>query len=262
MTPLSKSWHEHPVYVAAVAVAGTIGLSVLLYKEVLLPAQMAARDFKIEELRRGIDLLTNQKFDLEQQLRQAGTLNSATTKKFEEKLNQVNSELIKTTTTLNEYKIGNLFFNGSPYPIEFGKVKVGQSIHLVSQKYPDAQLEKMDGYWSAKVEHPYFSNVAFYFFEKDDNPIYQIRYSARYSTDVGPDFLQNHIELILGDPLAVSERHFIWSAQQNLAIYKDEDHAFVLGKQGQPPGGWERPLIRFLEKQNTRTSEINQKPQQ
>ena len=43
-----RGWVEHPVYVAGLSVAGTIAICIMVYKEVLLPAQMATSEFKIE----------------------------------------------------------------------------------------------------------------------------------------------------------------------------------------------------------------------
>lgn len=260
MTSPSKSWHEHPVYVAAVAVAGTIGLSILLYKEVLLPAQMAARDFQIEELRRINDSLSNQKFDLEQKIRDFEVTQNSIRKNLEEALTQVRGDLTKKTTELNEYKKGSLFLNGSPYPVGLDEIKIGQSIHTISQKYPDEKTKKQDGYWSVDIDHPYFKDITFYFWEEADYPIYQISYSAGYLTDVGPEFLQTQIERTLGMPLKIADDHFIWHTRQNLAVYKGDDHYFILGEQGQPPGGWERHIIRFVEKSNLEANESTQKP--
>jgi outer membrane murein-binding lipoprotein Lpp len=151
----AKAWLEHPLYVGAVAVAGTLLLCIPLYKEVLLPAQTASLQYQTEELERSLTQAeTTAKAAKDRENRLAGEMETQA------------QTISRLSTGLNELKTGSLFLDGSVYPIGYEKVRIDDSIDILTKHYPGATIaQKTEDYWSVKVEHPFFRHITYYFRE-------------------------------------------------------------------------------------------------
>lgn len=168
----NRSWVDHPVYVAGVSVAGTIAICIALYKEILLPAQMAASDYKVSELERQLKDVKAQKLITEQAAEKDISSNSSEKKQLSGELASVRAMLEKTKLELSNFKLGNLFFEGGIYPSSFDKVKIGQPISIVEKVFAGALIKKEDGFVTVDVDHPFFGNVVYYYSDEAPQNIY------------------------------------------------------------------------------------------
>ena len=241
-----RSWAEHPVYVAGVSVAGTIAICIALYKEVLLPAQMAASDYKVSELERQLKDANAQRLIIEQVAQKTKNSNLSEKKQLSSELGLVKAELEKTKLEFSNFKLGNLFFEGGVYPSSFDKVKVGQPISVVEKVYKGLHVKKEDGFITVNVDHPFFGSVVYYYLDDAPQNIYQIMYMARYGAElaVGGNYLQGQLEKAFGGPVKMSEDKFYWKASGGFNIFKDDD-TFLITTGNNRPGGWDRLIERY-----------------
>lgn len=245
-----RGFSDHPVYVAGVAVAGTIALSVAVYKEVILPAQLAASEFKISELSRQLAQETKRREILiDSSAKEKAELNSA--------LNTASGELQATKTKLDivnreleAAKLGALFIEGLSYPTAFDKVKVGQSISEVNKIYLASQVEENqdNGFVSVRVEHPFFHNVVYYY--GDSRNISHILYMAPYGIEnkVPLGYLQDSLRRAFGEPVEMEKDKYVWPLKSGLFIFKDDDRSVIVAADRVVPVSWERVIERFAKK--------------
>ncbi|WP_103311214.1 MULTISPECIES: hypothetical protein [unclassified Pseudomonas] len=242
-----RSWVDHPVYVAGVSVAGTIAICIALYKEVLLPAQMAASDYKVSELERQLKDVNGQKLIAEKHIESNKFSYLAEKARLSSDLASIKVELEKTNLELSRLKLGNLFFEGGIYPSSFDKVKVGQSVSAVEKKFEGFSIKKEDGFVTVEVAHPFFGSVVYYYLDDASQTIYQIMYMSKYGADssVGSDYLQVQLEQAFGEPLKMAEDKFFWKVQSEFNIFKDDENSFVISTGNNRPGGWDRVIDRY-----------------
>lgn len=240
------SWVDHPVYVAGVSVAGTIAICIALYKEVLLPAQMAASDYKVGELERQLKDVSAQKLIIEQVAEKTKDSSLSEKRQLSGELASVKAILEKTNLEFSSFKLGNLFFEGGVYPSSFDKVKIGQSISIVEKVFAGSLIKKEDGFVTVDVDHPFFGNVVYYYSDDAPQNIYQIMYMSRYGFGkvVGANYLQVQLEKAFGEPIKMAEDKFYWKIKGGFNIFKD-DESFLITTGDNRPGGWERVIERY-----------------
>jgi hypothetical protein len=247
-----RGFSDHPVYVAGVAVAGTIALSIGVYKEVVLPAQLAASEFKISELSRQLTQETEKRELL---------INSSAKEKAElsSALNAASGELQATKTKLDAVnreleaaKLGALFVEGLSNPVAFDRVKVGQSISEVKKAYPSSQIEEDEdeSFVSVKVDHPFFYNITYYYNYSNSHNISHILYMAPYNIEdkVPAGYLQDSLRRAFGEPVEMEDGKYVWRLKNELFIFKDAGNSFVVAANGVVPGSWGRVIERFAKK--------------
>lgn len=247
-----RGFSDHPVYVAGVAVAGTIALSIAVYKEVVLPAQLAASEFKISELSRQLAQEAKQReLLIVSSAKEKAELNSA--------LNTTSSELQAAKTKLDivsreleAAKLGALFVEGLSYPVAFDKVKVGQPISEVKKVYLASQIEENEDrdFIAVKVEHPFFYSVVYYNGYSDTGNISHILYMAPYNikSKVPSGYLQDSLRRAFGEPVEMEKNKYVWPLKNGLSIFKSDDESVIVAADGVVPGNWERVIERFAKK--------------
>jgi hypothetical protein len=219
----SPNWKDHPIVVAAVAVAGTIGLAVLLVKEVILPTYTASLTNKIASLSAEV-------FDLR-----------ASKKGAEEKLSYLQTQVDELEGKLTQAQYANLFMFGSPYPVGFGQVQVGEPVSKIDTVYPVAFIDKQEsGYWTVSDQHKLFNRITYYFDEKlPQKPITHILFFISYPAKVDENFLQNKLVEVLGVPKQWDRKnYFSWNTQAKVDVYKNGQDEFIVMEKGSRPGFW------------------------
>lgn len=241
-----RGWAEHPVYVAGVSVAGTIAICIALYKEVLLPAQMAASDYKVSELERQLKDANAQRLIIEQVAEKAKDSNFSEKKQLSSELVSVKAALERTKLEFSNFKLGNLFFEGGVYPSSFDKIKVGQPIGMVWKVYEGVNIKKEDEFVTVSVDHPFFGHVVYYYSDDAPQNIYQIMYMSRYGADAatGEGYLQAQLEKTFGTPIKMADDKFYWKVSGGINIFKDDDSLLITTGDNRP-GGWDRIIQRY-----------------
>ena len=214
----STSWKDHPLAIAAIAVSGTIVLGVLLVKEVVLPVYTVSLQNKLSELSNVKSLLVE----------------------TEEKAAKLQARLERTEKDLFAVQQINLFGLGNPYPATLDKVRLGDSVDAVLSAYPDAKVQKSDGYWSIELPKSIFRYVAYFFDEKSETRnITHISFKFGYK--VPDSFLQEKLIATLGVPFVYSQKGFFsWEVNGVAEVYKPADDEFMIMREGYRPGYWPR----------------------
>ncbi|WP_455887042.1 hypothetical protein [Pseudomonas rustica] len=247
-----RGFSEHPVYVAGVAVAGTIALSVAVYKEVILPAHLAASEFKISELSRQLAQETKRReLLIGRSAKEKAELSSALSASSSE-LQSTKTKLDIVSRELEAAKLGALFVEGLSYPIAFDKVKVGQPISEVKKAYLASQIEEDEDsdFVSVGVEHPFFYSLVYYNGYSDSSNISHILYMAPYNIEskVPAGYLQDALRRAFGVPVEMEKDKYVWRLKNGLVIFKNDDRSFIVAANGVVPGNWERVIERFAKK--------------
>jgi hypothetical protein len=240
------SWVDHPVYVAGVSVAGTIAICIALYKEVLLPAQMAASDYKVSELERQLKDVKAQKLIAEQVAEKNIVTSSSEKRQLSDELKSVKAMLEKTKLEFSSFKLGNLFFEGGVYPSSFDKVKIGQPISIVEKVFAGTLIKKEDGFVNLDVDHPVFGSVVYYYSDEAPQNIYQVMYMTRsgFGESVEANYLQAQLAKAFGEPIQIAEDKFYWKVKGKFNIFKDDD-SFLITTGDNLPGGWDRIVRKY-----------------
>lgn len=244
-----RGWSEHPVYVAGLSVVGTIAICITLYKEVLLPAQMATSEFKIAELNRQLQNSESENLKIKLAATKSKESDMSEIKRLSDELAVVKKTLEQVSLEFEGFKVGSLFFEGGVYPSAFDRVKVGQSVELVDKVFEGSSIEKEDAYVTVKVNHPFFDHITFYHSEEAPHLIYQIMYSAPYGVErkVGVGYLQSQLESAFGKALKIAEKHYLWKANDKVNVFKHDDQSFIVSDNTSVPGGWDRVIYKFYE---------------
>lgn len=260
-----KSWLAHPVPVSMIAIAATAAMAIGLYKEVLLPARLAACQFRIEELQRQLGDISRQKALLDETAASARQAQSAAKAQWTEELAQLRAKLSesqesarKIKAELDERILGNLFISDSPYPIGLDKLHLGEKIAALESAYPDARAQTGDGWTTIKVVHPYFSDITFYHDDHDGNEIYQISFSVKYDNRTSPAHLQEQLERAFGKPTEIAPDSHTWSAPRSTVIYKDSNYRFLVSQTGVVPTSWVQKMRRHAENKEGKRSKLSQ----
>ena len=254
-----QTFSRNSVYVAGGTVVALLTILIPIYKEVLLPNQLASANFEIEELRRQLKARSSELEEAKANIEKEKELSQKKDIEKKEELHelkakseQIEADLKKANAEILEIKMGNLFIEGSSYPATLDDIKVGQNIEIVESLFPNEEIEKSEynDYWNVEIEHPFFKRITFYF-DNRTSLIYQILYSAdfiRTEESASEKFLQKHLEKRFGTPIKISEKHFMWKANERLTIFKDDDYSLIISATGVIPGSWIAPLTKFKEK--------------
>lgn len=216
--PTSSSWKDHPLVVASIAVAATIGLAVLLFKEVILPTHSVSLSNQITSLTNELQILRKKS---EADVQSIGDLSA--------KLEAANRRAENLEQSLTKARISNLFSSGNPYPIGLGRIQVGQSIEQVTLAYPTASIKKSDGYWSVENQHPFFESIVYYYDEEEKSKIVtHISFRRLFRSKVGDSFLQEKLTEALGPPKSWSRTNFYSWQMSKLTVYMSDPTSMIL----------------------------------
>lgn len=147
-----SNWRDHPVVIAAVTCAATLGGCILVFKEIVMPTQIAAISNETREL---------------PVLRAEKDLASSKIKALEATVIAKDKEIEKIKSDLLDVTLPRVFSASNPYPIDQRQVKLGDPASKLKEAYPISALDTtMDDWWSVKTKDGLFSSAAYYL---DDN---------------------------------------------------------------------------------------------
>lgn len=192
---------NHPIVIMALTVAGSLGF----YHQIILPIMTA-------KLQNDVDKIPSYVKQIEEDKAKIDELNN--------KLQQVESQLAIAQNA-------NLFTHDDPYPIGFGKLRIGDSIENLIKIYEEKDVKKNDGYWSVDNKHAIFTDVTYYF--NDESPKKEITHIL-FQIDIkveNENFLQDILENKFGIPLKGKNDQYVWKFKNEL-IYKDDKFSYIL----------------------------------
>lgn len=240
---------EYPIKTAAVSVAATVGLLTVLVYQWVLPTHTAA--------------LSYQNTLLQDQLVVANTDHAASERRSSEQIGALMSELstrnkdvITMTSEIEslhsrvfELERSNIFSAGVPYPVGLDRVKIGDPIELVSERYVGAKIEVNEYSSMVKESSDIFRLVIYRHSFSDetagvvDSVDYEIFNVGRIIDDlprIPEDWLERSLTRSLGEPFVVGRRDdcLLWKYSKEEVVYylRGSDSFTVSGMVSVPAG--------------------------
>ena len=213
---------NHPIAVAAVAVASTVGFMLLLFNEVILPVRTA-------DLEKELGNVTREAIELR------GEVSSKTSQ-----VESLNKQLRSIRDQLYELQTESLFGKNNPFPQGLQDIRPGSSRKELENTFSPETIEKTDkGYWTVNLEHSIFKSTIYYFDNsKDDQAISHIMYRLGFNHKFGNEFLQNKLEDALGAPRQWEVKgYYSWETKRR-AVYKSDPDSFVVMNKGRILALW------------------------
>jgi len=215
----ATSWKDHPIAVASIAVAATIGLGILLVKEIILPTQTAS--------------LTNQLSSIPALQNENNKLKST--------LSETKSKLDDSQRRLKLSETTNLFTVGSPYPTGLGLVRIGDDIAEIDKHYAANSVDKSEeNYYTVTLPHGIFKNVVYGFkTSTKTKKVTQIAFVLPFDKTLNDSFLQEKLVEALGKPTGNPKKDFYsWQTSQNVTAYKPLPDMYLILEEGFAPSIW------------------------
>lgn len=211
-----KTWKDHPVIIAA----GSFGAALVFAQTVIFPTTTASLQNENSSLRSQVQEIASLKDNLKKTQESA----NAEKQKMDEELKRIKGQLLVAQQT-------NLFSLGNPYPVGFGKIKLGDSIAAITANYSEARIDRRSAQdWAVKPDHPAFRNVIYIFDRPNDLKDRRVRAILFFADDSIAASLQDKMIEALGQPTAPGPRPncFIWNVDKALFVRKDDDTRFAL----------------------------------
>ena len=233
-----SSWKDNPLAVSAITVAGTLALSVLVVKDIIVPTytQSIKNELSLNKIKLEKALKINEK-------------NKLRVKDLEKEVVQLREHNVSLTSQLKNSLATNVFSFNNPYPKGFGEIRVGDNINLLAKKYGKDKIEiklgDVDTYttYNLKIKHKFFERVTYYI-EDDDNTIEKMsfsipQYDKNFKKLFDGDYLHNQLTDALGSPITWNKKeYYSWYIGHNLAVYKSSDFSFSIAPKDKRPAYW------------------------
>lgn len=223
------AWKDHPLAVAAISAAATIGLSVMVFTQIVMPTITASQADDIKRLKDGRAVMVSSQKD---------TLDKY--EKLRVEFDKAKSDLEELTIELRDARAGSLFGGSSPYPIGLGRIRVGDPASRVAEIYGhEVKGEIDDGYYEVKLSKSYFKEVVYYFDGKSN--ITHIMFAMDLLSlikDKNTKFLFRKLTDAFGSPREWSGKGFYSWDVDGVQIYMSDEYSYVVMHNGFAPGYW------------------------
>lgn len=229
--PEKPSWKDSPLAVAAIAVAGTLTLTVGGFLQIVLPTREVDLKNKIASLETTQTEVAAKLVAKEAELRslQAKLLAS------EARADSLHAELRVALTA-------QLFNANDPYPNGLRAVRVGERIDAVQKAYAKATIDQStDGVLVLQDYHPVFRKVSFFFDEEDaKKQITHIVFEVKQrSAEYPEEFLQRKLRDALGAPRSGTKPDQVaWLKEGSPGVFKAEAFSYLVAMNGVTPKWW------------------------
>lgn len=176
-----KDWKDHPVVVAALAVAGTS----TLFASVIMPLSNSLLSAKLERL----------------------TETSATAVATAEELEKTKKALLAAQAALHQAVAKSPMTAGSAYPIGIDSVVIGTPKDQVAKRLPKGRWNEEKTYYSADYSgHPIFSAATYYFTdEKVDTILLHL-----VNNEVSAEIIRTFLRANYGEPMKTKKLNSLW----------------------------------------------------
>jgi hypothetical protein len=209
-------WQDHRVIIAA----GSFGAALIFAQTVIFPTMTASLQNEVSSLRSQTQEVTS----LKDQLKKA----QEDAKNEKQRMEAVAKE---EKTKLIASQITNIFSLGNPYPVGFGKVKLGDGIGSLTASYSEAAITKTSsGYWTVRPNHPAFRDITYIFDRPTDLKDRRIRAILFFGDDHISEVLHDKLIEALGQPVSPGPKPdcYLWTVDKALFVRKDSPATFAL----------------------------------
>lgn len=231
----AHDWKNNPLVVAAGTAAATILLCIAVVTEVVIPTQTAKLENEALKAREEV-----------RQLRDSVASQQARGKKTDSELAALKREHEKLLKDLKAARAGNLFTQGSPYPVGLSSVRVGMSVDAVFSTYPKDQIEidkETPTTVRVSLKGSPFASVWYMYGKNDPKRIIDnISFNLGYGHGYPESFLVEHLTEALGNPSAHPEPHYYhWSRIKGLGVYMLDEESYMVMNSRYSPALWNYP---------------------
>lgn len=238
--------NDHPLKLAAIAIAGTLSLVTVIVTQWIIPTQTASLSHHIDLLE---ESLSKQKLDIEalilkqKELSELLDYEKSSHKKDVNEIRANNERLKIRNFTL---EMSNAFALSDPYPIEFHKIQLGAQRDDVLKAYPDNAFIGKGRVLSIQNKEGVFRRVS-YISLTPDGPVDSIKFSLdrlgrvlEHQEKIPDIWLQETLIRVLGKPFVVGidENCYMWRPSDNALVYYmvGADSYEISGFHTYPPG--------------------------
>jgi len=200
-----KRWQDHGVIIAIISGAATL---VFAYN-VLFPMLTAS--------------LQNEVSSLRSQVQEIAELKS--------RIAALDTAAKVERQKLVEAQLKNVFSLGNPYPVGFGKVRLGDSIETIQQNFPETSIDRVtSNFWGVKFDHPVFQRVTYYFDRPRELKDRRVRQLLFHGANANSTALKEKLIEALGPPVAPGPKPecFVWAVDK-IFVKMDSPNSFTIG---------------------------------
>lgn len=240
---------DHPLKIAALAVAGTITILSLVVSQWILPTQTASLNHEITILKEKLSKESEEKELLKRSSEKLSQITDEQKTQNQKRLDSFAAENKELKEKLFISEKSNVFLVGDAYPIGLDKVKIGDPMRKVAESYQGASTEEKGRTIVVKHASELFLNVYFRNSSeratdgKIDSIVFDLGTFERIrnsSAKVPKNWLQDSLRKVLGEPLLVGEddKCLLWKTAANEPVYYllDADSFQISGYVTYPPG--------------------------
>lgn len=215
MAVAENNWKDHPVIIAAASAAAAL----VFAQTVIFPTMTASLQNEVSSLRGQTQEISS----LRSQIKKMEEETKVEKQKYEEEAKVAKQKLVDAQLT-------NFFSLGNPYPAGLGKVKIGDSIQVLQNAFPD-NIIKRDSifYWSVPQDHAAIRSITYFFDRPRDLKDRRIRMLLMFGTDKTEGVLQGKLVEAFGQPATPGPKPecFIWTIDK-LFVKKDIANGFSI----------------------------------
>lgn len=224
-----ENWTSSPVFFVSSAVVATAFACLTYFNEFALPQRTARLE---DQAYFAEEKFKKMQVKLKSEIQRASDL--------EKKLNALKAKEASLRRLLSEARTADLFIRNSAYPNGFATIRVGMSISDVYAAYPKGSIRKSDtGYLSINLESSPFSSVTYYYDRKTENEaITHIFFTLKYSPEEVKQNIVKRLTENMGNPLKVSNRHFMWTTQEGVNALVSDDRGYMIMDDRYRPALW------------------------
>lgn len=229
MEGAAKTWRDHPLVIAVIVAVATFTVTTLVFREVVIPTQLASLQNQIAPLQRDLDA---QKADV-------ARLNT--------QLQQLQDQLRTAKVQRDEAQAANLFAVGSVYPVGLGKVKLGDTLDLLPKVYPEEAIERTAAFLlSVRRQHPVFTDIGYYsergLSGRKINQVY-------FRSTLDKEALHGRFVEMYGVPSENPKPGFyLWKLSDKIWLFITNSNGFSIVPEGSVPGTWPEDALPRVKK--------------
>lgn len=181
-TTKTPDWKQHPIYIAVATAVATVGIMVLLFKEVLLPTQIKTIENELVELRKQrTEESAAVVSKADQHAKEIAALKSShqyelsrlskTKSAVDAQLSKESQARSTLSAELASVALKDMFTEKNPLPLGFRRIALRDPLDTIRQKYLELSLlfPADDKLVAFKLNHKVFTQITFYAGRKKDN---------------------------------------------------------------------------------------------
>jgi hypothetical protein len=211
---MAEDIRNHPLSIAAIAVAGTLTICIAFISAIVMPLAQKDAEKEIAENKKLRSLY----------------------KEYEANKSQTLKLLEEANSKIAELQSLGAFEKNNPYPIGLDRVKLGDGIDKINLTFiaEKKEINEIVDCVSVEIKHPLFRDVTYYYDKKDPNK--KIEHIAFFTiSEKESSALKQKLTNILGDPKKYKKEGFYSWDINGVTIFKGLDgYSIIKTGEGKP----------------------------